>query len=191
LIKQTKLISLDFIYSEHSNVQSNPPSSTHPSSDLRLLTSLEQPKQQKRTTENVQAKAASIVSIKTIYFNKKKKMCYLLKMHKAKLIRGGLLCDYKVSVITGNCNGASTNAPISIKLYGTNGCTDFTELDQSETHRVPFLKGQTDEFIIRRSHVGQLVGITIGHDQKDMREWKNLDLIDEFVIIFRIKLVFK
>ena len=90
-------------------------------------------------------------------------------MYNAKPITGGLLCDYKISVTTGNCNGASTNAPIRIKLYGTKGYTKFLDLVNSETHRVPFLKDQTDLFVIQTDHVGQLAGITIGHDQTDTR----------------------
>jgi hypothetical protein len=91
-------------------------------------------------------------------------------MQKSKLITKGLLCEYKISITTGNCNGASTNAPIRIKLYGTNGHTNFHELTHSEIHRIPFLKGQTDLFNLQTYHVGELVGITIGHDRKDMRK---------------------
>jgi hypothetical protein len=87
------------------------------------------------------------------------------------LITKGFLCDYKVSITTGNCNGASTNAPIRIKFLGMNGCTNFYELIQSETHCIPFLKDQTDLFTVQTYHVGQLIGITIGHDRKDMREY--------------------
>lgn len=90
-------------------------------------------------------------------------------MYNAKQINNGLLCDYKVSITTGNCNGASTNAPIRIKFYGTNGCTAFCDLVDSETHRAPFLKDQTDVFVIQLDHVGELAGITIGHDRKDTR----------------------
>ena len=91
-------------------------------------------------------------------------------MEKAKPIKEAFLCEYKVSVTTGNCNGASTNAPIQLKLYGTRGYTPFIALVQSETHRVPFLKDQTDVFFVQTYHVGYLVGITIGHDQRDKRE---------------------
>ncbi len=94
-------------------------------------------------------------------------------MHNAKPITKGLLCEYKVSVTTGNCNGASTNAPIRIKFYGTNGYTNFLDLVDSETHRVAFLKDQTDVFIIETYHVGQLAGITIGHNGKDIRSYFN------------------
>ncbi len=94
---------------------------------------------------------------------------HFLKMHKAKPITKGLLCEYKVSVTTGNCNGASTDGPINIKFYGTNGYTPLLELIDSETHRVPFLKNQTDVFTIQTYHVGQLAGIAIGHDRKDIR----------------------
>lgn len=90
-------------------------------------------------------------------------------MHHAKPITKGILCEYKISVTTGNRNGASTNAPIRIKLYGQNGCTDFIDLVQSETHSVPFLKDHTDVFTVTTYYVGQLAGITIGHEQKEMR----------------------
>lgn len=90
-------------------------------------------------------------------------------MYNAKPVPRGLLCEYKVSVTTGNCNGASTNAPIRIQFYGTNGYTTPNDLVDSETHRVPFLKDQTDVFIVETDHVGQLAGIRIGHDRKDPR----------------------
>ena len=87
----------------------------------------------------------------------------------AKPIIKGFLCQYKVSITTGNCNGASTSAPIRIKFYGSKGCTDFHELMESETHRVPFVKDQTDVFTVQTYHVGELIGITIGHNRLDMR----------------------
>ena len=92
-------------------------------------------------------------------------------MRKAKPITKGILCEYKVSITTGNCNGASTNAPIRIKFYGKNGHTDFVNLINSETHWIPFLKNQTDVFKVQTYHVGQLAGITIGHDQQDIRKY--------------------
>lgn len=91
-------------------------------------------------------------------------------MHKSKPIQKGFLCEYQISVTTGDCNGASTNAPIRIKLYGTNGHTNFHELSHSKTHHTPFLKDQTDLFTLQTYHVGELIGITIGHDRKDMRK---------------------
>ena len=101
-------------------------------------------------------------------------------MHNAKPINGNsLLCDYKVSVTTGNCNGASTNAPIRIKFYGTKGYTEFSDLVDSEEHRVPFLKGNTDVFTIRTGHVGGLIGITIGHQEKDIRSYLNENLFSK------------
>jgi hypothetical protein len=105
-------------------------------------------------------------------------------MYNAKPITKGLLCEYKVSVTTGNCNGASTNAPIRIKLYGTKGSTNFVGLVGSETYRVPFLKDQTDVFIIQTYHVGKLAGITIGHEQKDIRSYFNRNLHSRNLIDF-------
>lgn len=128
---------------------------------------MEPPQKPKRTTENILEKAASIVSI--LIFDSLWRILFL-QMYNAKPMGNGLLCQYKISVITGNCNGASTNAPIRIKFYGTKGCTNFLDLINSETHRVPFLKSQTDVFNIQTYHVGQLAGITIGHDRKDIRE---------------------
>ena len=115
-------------------------------------------------------------------------------MHSAKPIEKGLLCEYPVSIKTGNCNGASTDAPISIKFYGSNGSTPFLNLGASETHRVPFLKDQTDVFRIQTYHVGQLAGITIGHDQKDMRKYFFsflFFLFNQCVFLVRIRVVVK
>jgi hypothetical protein len=49
-------------------VQTVTPSLTQPSTDLRLLSTIEESQKPKRTTENVLAKAASIVS-KQIQFD--------------------------------------------------------------------------------------------------------------------------
>ena len=113
-------------------------------------------------------------------------------MYNAQRILEGLLCEYKVSVTTGNCNGASTNAPIHIKFYGTNGCTDFRPLLDSQTHRVPFLKNQTDVFHIQTYHVGQLARITIGHDRQDIRQYFSsnkvslpIEFCSRFGLVFR------
>lgn len=109
-------------------------------------------------------------------------MIVRFQMRKAKPITSGIWCDYKIHVTTGNCNGASTDAPIRIKLYGSRGCTEFVDLTESETHRVPFRKNQTDTFLIRTFHVGRLAGITIGHDNHDIsespsrREYRIIDL---------------
>lgn len=113
-------------------------------------------------------------------------------MHNAKPITNSILCEYKVSVKTGNRNGASTNASIRIKFYGKKGYTDFINLVDSETHRVPFLKDQTDVFAIQTNHVGDFAGITIGHDQKDMREYfNNLSSFHTLDFLFRSSLVFR
>ncbi|CAF0743262.1 unnamed protein product [Rotaria sordida] len=137
----------------HSDDQSNIQSSiTYPTTDLRIFSikQQQQPKREKRTTHDHLAKSTSV-------------------MQKSKPINKGFLCEYKISITTGNCNGASTNAPIRIKFYGTNGRTNFHELTHSETHRIPFLKDQTDIFTLQTYHVGELAGVTIGHDRKDMR----------------------
>ncbi len=104
-------------------------------------------------------------------------------MHNAKPIKkDGLLCDYKVSITTGNRNGASTNALIRIKFYGKNGYTEFRDLVGSETHRVPFLKDHTDVFTIRTEHVGTFAGITIGHQEKDISSYLNENLSSKNLI---------
>ncbi|CAF1622694.1 unnamed protein product [Adineta ricciae] len=105
----------------------------------------------------------------------------LATMRRAKPItKKGLLCDYKVTIRTGDRNGASTDAPIRIMFFGTNGCTDFSDLTESETHRVPFCKDQTDVFTVSTDHVGQLAGIRIGHNQTDMRSGWFLNNITVF-----------
>jgi hypothetical protein len=89
-------------------------------------------------------------------------------MQQAKPIKNNSKHQYRVYVTTGNCNGASTDATIRIKLYGSNGCTNFIELENCETYQVPFNRDQTDRFTIKTHCVGQLFGITIGHDQTDI-----------------------
>ncbi|CAF1152567.1 unnamed protein product, partial [Didymodactylos carnosus] len=121
-----------------------------PPADKYSITRKENKNKKKRVTENILAKAASI-------------------MRNATRITKGYLCEYKISITTGSCNGASTDGPIRIMLYGTNGTSGFINLSQSDSHRVPFLKGQTDIFPVKTYYVGELVGITIGHDRKDMR----------------------
>ena len=91
-------------------------------------------------------------------------------MREARTITGGILCEYKITVTTGNCNGASTDAPIRLKLYGKKGSTGFLNLEQSESHRVAFRRNQSDTFLIQTYHVGLLAGITIGHDQLNPSE---------------------
>ncbi|UJR25103.1 hypothetical protein I4U23_006463 [Adineta vaga] len=118
-------------------------------------------KKSKRRTKNAQEKAISI-------------------MHNAKLIKKGLLAQYDISVTTGDCNGASSDAPIQIKLYGKNGFTQAIDLTKSRTHRVPFQKGQTDVFTIETDHVGDFAGINIGHDRQDTRSGWFLDKVSIF-----------
>lgn len=91
-------------------------------------------------------------------------------MHKAKPVGKEILCDYKITVVTGDHNGASCDAPIQIKLFGTNGYTKFVHLAESKTHKVPFAKNNTDEFVVQLDHVGRLAGIEIGHNEKDIRK---------------------
>ncbi|CAF1415212.1 unnamed protein product [Adineta steineri] len=135
---------------EQSNIQSVLPSVSRLSIDSGASINNQQPVKQKRKTKNPVEKARSI-------------------MNKAKPISKAILCEYKVSITTGNCNGASTDAPISIQFYGTNGYTPSLNLINSENHRMPFQKDQTDIFTIQTYHVGQLAGIRIGHDQKDIQ----------------------
>lgn len=111
---------------------------------------LPRPKKPKRKTDNPSAKNMSI-------------------MREAKQMTAGILCDYKITVTTGNCNGASTDAQIRIKLYGKKGSTEFLKLEQSENHHVAFRRNQSDTFTIQTYHVGELAGITIGHDQTDAK----------------------
>ncbi|CAF1093831.1 unnamed protein product [Adineta steineri] len=122
---------------------------------------------------NIQTSPTTDLRTLSINKGKPKTKDFLTKsafiMKKSKLINQGILCEYKISITTGNCNGASTNAPIRIKLYGTNGHINFYELVHSETHHIPFLKDQTDIFKLETYHIGELIGITIGHDRKDMK----------------------
>ena len=91
-------------------------------------------------------------------------------MRNATLIDGGILCNYTISVYTGDRNGASTNAPVLITLFGDKGYTPPIELKQSTSNQFPFQRGQFDVFEIQTYHVGRLAGITIGHNKKESRQ---------------------
>lgn len=80
---------------------------------------------------------------------------------------------------TGNVNGASTDATISMVLYGEKGHTKPFKLIDSETHGVPFQKNQTDNFTVEIDHVGKLIGIQIGHDEESLRKYPNSSFSNE------------
>ena len=56
----------------------------------------------------------------------------------------GDLIDYHVTVVTGTCYGAGTDARVYINMYGSGGrSTGDVELDDEKDN---FEKGQVDEF---------------------------------------------
>ncbi|XP_074647578.1 uncharacterized protein LOC141903366 isoform X3 [Tubulanus polymorphus] len=83
-------------------------------------------------------------------------------------ITSGKMAKYCIYVRTGKRLGASTKADVYITLYGTKGKTTEILLASSKTHKVKFLKGQEDEFLIDAFHVGELRKIRVGHNRIEL-----------------------
>lgn len=73
---------------------------------------------------------------------------------------------YLVSVTTGDKSGAGTDARVYIKMHGSKGSSDTIWLDTSASFGDPFELGQTDVFPISAPDVGDLLKLTIGHDDR-------------------------
>jgi hypothetical protein len=69
--------------------------------------------------------------------------------------------NYQVTVVTGDFLGAGTDDKVEIALVGDRATTDYVELKQSETHRDPFERGQTDRFSVTLRNVGNVTAVNI------------------------------
>ena len=69
--------------------------------------------------------------------------------------------SYKVTIHTGTDSGAGTDANVWVQIFGTTGISEKTELGNGEGL---FEKGSADEFDVSVKDVGQVVKISIGHD---------------------------
>ncbi|ELU03454.1 hypothetical protein CAPTEDRAFT_227139 [Capitella teleta] len=86
----------------------------------------------------------------------------------ADILTEGDSVTYQINVCTGSCIGASTRAEVKIVLIGQNGRTEEIYLEDSKLHKVPFQKGQEDEFRVKCFDLGRLKRIIIGHDRKQI-----------------------
>ncbi|CAL1540467.1 unnamed protein product [Lymnaea stagnalis] len=78
----------------------------------------------------------------------------------------GKLFLYTVKVYTGDVSYAGTDANVYITLYGTNGDTGERHLKESATNTNKFERNKEDIFSIKAIDLGNLVKVTIRHDNK-------------------------
>uniref|UniRef100_A0A3P8UHJ0 Lipoxygenase homology PLAT domains 1 n=1 Tax=Cynoglossus semilaevis TaxID=244447 RepID=A0A3P8UHJ0_CYNSE len=97
---------------------------------------------------------------------------------------------YKVSVMTGDLNGAGTDANVFLTIYGDLGDTGERKLGKSETNNNKFERGCVDKFTIEAVDLGQVFKIKIRHDNSMMNaDWyldqvEVLDVDTEEVFLF-------
>ncbi|CAF3234025.1 unnamed protein product [Rotaria socialis] len=81
---------------------------------------------------------------------------------------------YKVTVFTGNKSGAGTDADVFITLFGNQGQTGQTKLDNKTD---AFEAGKKDEFTVECPAVGEINKILIEHNNKGLSSGWFLDRI--------------
>ncbi|XP_076459227.1 uncharacterized protein LOC143292636 isoform X2 [Babylonia areolata] len=78
------------------------------------------------------------------------------------------VAEYRLTVKTGNCIGASTTAAVQLTLYGVKGRSPALHLANSQNNKVKFQRGKEDLFVLNTPHVGQMNKIRIGHDRPEL-----------------------
>ncbi|XP_059163011.1 lipoxygenase homology domain-containing protein 1-like [Physella acuta] len=73
--------------------------------------------------------------------------------------------SYKISVTTADIPCAETTAEVSLILVGQWGDSGLQFLNNSKTNRIPFRRGQTDEFEMKVLDLGKISKIMIGHSE--------------------------
>ncbi|CAG5986167.1 unnamed protein product [Menidia menidia] len=97
---------------------------------------------------------------------------------------------YNVSVMTGDVNGAGTDANVFLTIYGDQGDTGERKLSKSETNSNKFERGSVDKFTMEAIDLGQVFKIKIRHDNSMMNaDWyldqvEILDVDTEEVFLF-------
>ncbi|KAA8578774.1 hypothetical protein FQN60_009195 [Etheostoma spectabile] len=89
---------------------------------------------------------------------------------------------YNVSVMTGDVNGAGTDANVFLTIYGDIGDTGERKLSKSETNSNKFERGSVDKFTIEAVDLGQVFKIKIRHDNSMMcSDWylDQVEVVDE------------
>lgn len=83
-------------------------------------------------------------------------------------VESGEQITYKIVVKTGDRLGASTEADVSIQLFGERGKSRPFPLKKSKLHKLPFRKSNTDVFEIETLDVGDVKAIQIGHSEPEI-----------------------
>ncbi|XP_035234693.1 lipoxygenase homology domain-containing protein 1 isoform X2 [Anguilla anguilla] len=71
---------------------------------------------------------------------------------------------YKVSVMTGDVQGAGTDANVFLTIYGNLGDTGERKLSKSESNKNKFERGAVDKFSIEAVDLGEIFKIKVRHD---------------------------
>lgn len=79
----------------------------------------------------------------------------------------GSIVAYHTTVWTGRQQGAGTDVPVKISLYGPNGGTGPHILEDDDPATNEFADGSIDTFVLEVPDVGPLRHIRIGHDSED------------------------
>ncbi|MED6242457.1 hypothetical protein ATANTOWER_004969, partial [Ataeniobius toweri] len=87
---------------------------------------------------------------------------------------------YNVSVMTGDVNGAGTDANVFLTIYGDLGDTGERKLSKSETNTNKFERGSVDKFTIEAVDLGQVFKIKIRHDNSMLNADWYLDQVEVF-----------
>ena len=79
------------------------------------------------------------------------------------------IANYQITVRTGDRRGAGTDTNVFITLYGQNGKSNLTFLDNSQNN---FERNKADVFGVECDYLGELTKVVIGHDNKGFGdEW--------------------
>lgn len=79
-----------------------------------------------------------------------------------------LTTTYNVTVVTSDKRNAGTDATVYIQLFGNKNDSGKIDLVASKTNKKKFERGNSDEFEIKTSDVGNIRKIKIGHDGKGL-----------------------
>ncbi|MFI1162462.1 PLAT/LH2 domain-containing protein [Streptomyces sp. NPDC020801] len=82
--------------------------------------------------------------------------------------------DYRITVHTGDVDGAGTDANVYITIYGSNGSSDELQLDSG---RDDFERNGADMFTHTLKDLGDLYRVRIRHDNSGSRPGWFLDRI--------------
>jgi hypothetical protein len=82
--------------------------------------------------------------------------------------------QYHITVVTSDKAGAGSDANVTVVLHGLLGDSGRRLLSMTERD---FERGSTQTFVVKAGGVGELTGVTIGHDNFGFRPSWHLDQV--------------